>query len=335
MVLIYMFFSPVLLFSEEIKLTPEENGNITVTADGKPFTTFILNSHNKPVLYPLIGPTGFAMTRQYPLEDALPSEKKDHPHQRSCWFAHGDINGLSYWHQEDSQPKKTIPAGHILLQKIVKCEGNTIIAESNWVNTHGEIDMYETRTMEFYANETARWIDFTFVLTSAENSVRFGDTKEGLFGIRVAGVLKTDAKMGGRIINSAGQTNAEAWGKPARWVDYNNCELQTLISGGRNPDVPSSDEKENSTVSPPSVGVAILNHPESYAFPSCYHVRGYGLFAANPFGLRDFYGENSGKDGSSVLKKGESFTFKYRLLLHIGDEKQGQVEQSWKEYSQQ
>ena len=40
----------------DVALTAQEDGSIVVTADGKPFTTFIPNNHNKPILYPLIGP---------------------------------------------------------------------------------------------------------------------------------------------------------------------------------------------------------------------------------------------------------------------------------------
>ncbi len=300
---------PFLAWGDEITLSAQSNGDIVVTADGKPFTTYILNSHNKPVLYPLIGPSGAAMTRQYPIESALPSEAKDHPHQRSVWLAHGDVNGLSYWDQEDSHPGKTIVCGHIVHQSIESCKGNTIVAKSNWVNAKGETDLQETRTMEFYAQEKARWIDFTFVLTAVQPRVKFGDTKEGVFAVRVAGTIKVDAKKGGTIVNSESLTNSNAWGKPASWVDYYG-------------------PVDNKTV-----GIALMNHPGSYGYPTCWHVRGYGLFAANPFGLHDFYGDKSGKNGEVVLKKGESITLKYRLLLHTGDEKQGGVEQSWQEYS--
>ena len=296
----------------DVALTAQEDGSIVVTADGKPFTTFIPNNHNKPILYPLIGPTGAAMTRQYPVEDALPTEKQDHPHQRSCWFAAGDVNGLSYWHQEDSFGKRLVPAGHILPQKVEIVAPNAIAMEANWVDTKGNVDLKESRVMKFYASQDQRWIDFTITLTAEKETVKFGDTKEGLFGVRVAGTIKVDAKLGGKIVSSDGLTNGDAWGKPASWVDYSG---------------PVGEDKHR-------VGIAIMNRPDSFAYPTHWHVREYGLFAANPFGLHDFYGSKSGKNGSVTLKKGESITFQYRILLHDGDEKTGRVEQSWEEYSQ-
>ena len=69
---------------------------------------------------------------------------------------------------------------------------------------------------------------------------------------------------GGQIINSNGLTDTKAWGQAAPWVDYSG-----MVDGQR-------------------LGIAILNHPSSFRFPTHWHVRTYGLFAANPFGLRDF-----------------------------------------------
>ena len=294
----------------DVALTKQEDGSIVVTADGKPFTTFIPNNHNKPILYPLIGPTGAAMTRQYPVEEALPTEKVDHPHQRSCWFAAGDVNRLSYWHQEDSFGKRVVPAGHILPRKVEIASPNSIVMQADWVDTKGAVDLTEDRTMTFYATQDQRWIDFTITLTAQKDSITFGDTKEGLFAVRVAGTIKVDAKQGGKIVSSEGLTNGEAWGKPASWVDYNG---------------PVGEDKRR-------VGIAIMNRPDSFGYPTHWHVREYGLFAANPFGLKDFYGSKSGKNGSVTIKKGESITFQYRILLHDGDEKTGRVEQNWEEY---
>ena len=128
--------------------------------------------------------------------------------------------------------------------------------------------------------------------------------------IRVAGTMKVDAKKGGRIVNSEGQTDGDAWGKPAAWVDYHG------------------------PVDGQTVGVAILNHPGSFRYPSYWHVRTYGLFAANPFGLRDF--KRSGNvDGSHTLAPGESFTLRYRFLFHRGDEKAGKVAEAFAVYSKE
>jgi hypothetical protein len=62
--------------------------------------------------------------------------------------------------------------------------------------------------------------------------------------------------------------------------------------------------------------VAILNHPDSFRYPTTWHVRDYGLFAANPFGWHDFGRKES---GDYTIPAGQSIRFKYRVILHKGE----------------
>jgi hypothetical protein len=289
----------------EFELQKDEQG-VSVMLDGKLFTRYLVKSGAKPILWPIIGPTGKPLTRAYPMEDGGPTEKKDHIHHRSFWFDHGDVNGISFW---DEQGKN----GEILHRRYDRLEAGgekAVIATTNdWVAPDGTRLIEDQRIHTFGADDTARWIDFD-VTVRALQDVTFGDTKEGSFGVRVAGTMKVDSKLGGQIINSEGQTNLEAWGKPAAWVDYHG---------------PVGDEE---------VGIAILNHPSSFRYPTYWHVRTYGLFAANPFGLHDFE-RSKDVDGSHRMKAGDSFQLKYRVLLHKGDEKQGKVAEVFAKYSGQ
>ena len=134
----------------------------------------------------------------------------------------------------------------------------------------------------------------------------FGDTKEGSFGIRLAQPFAEDS--GGRIENSHGNVSeANCWGKQAEWVDFT-----TTIAGK-------------------TVGVAIFNHPRSFRFPTYWHVRGYTLFAANPFGLHDFLKDQS-QDGSYQLKPRESMTLIYRVCIHPGSTKDARIAEHYKGY---
>jgi len=163
--------------------------------------------------------------------------------------------------------------------------------------------------VSFGVDGPTRWIDFDITVRATDKSVRFGDTKEGSFGVRVAGTMKVEAKPGGHIENSEGQTDGGAWGKQAAWVDYYG---------------PVEGE---------TVGIAILNHPDSFRYPSYWHVRTYGLFAANPFGLHHFKGDNK-IDASHTLQPGESFTLNYRVLLHRGDTKQADIAGAFQRYAE-
>ncbi|MAV34050.1 MAG: hypothetical protein CMJ59_01205 [Planctomycetaceae bacterium] len=304
MVLAALMFSGFTVRAAEFAVIKQEDRGVAVTLDGKTFTEYLIKSGHKPVLFPLIGPGGHELTRRYPLQDALETERSDHIHHRSFWFTHGDVNGIDFWGESDK-------SGHILHREFLKVRGGEtalISTRNDWVDTAGVTHCSDVRTLTFGADTVRRWIDFDITITGARE-VKFGDTKEGSFGIRLAGTMKVDAKPGGKIINSEGQTDKGAWGKAAKWVDYVGP-----VDGN-------------------TVGVAILNHPSSFRFPTHWHVRTYGLFAANPFGLHHFYGDNS-VDAGHTLKKGESFSLHYRVLLHHGDTGQGKVAEAYAEYAE-
>jgi hypothetical protein len=114
-------------------------------------------------------------------------------------------------------------------------------------------------------------------------------------------------KPTGHIVNSEGIRDGATWGKRARWVDYHG---------------PVGDR---------IVGVAIFDHPQNPRHPTWWHVRDYGLFAANPFGIHDFERKPPGT-GDMLIPAGQSVTFRYRFYLHPGNEIQGRVAERYQEY---
>ena len=278
---------------------------VTVNLDGELFTEYLTKSGAKPILWPVVGPNGKAITRGFPMRDATEDEKKDHVHHRSFWFTHGAVNDTDFW-LEGRDNGGTIAHREFLTVE----DGDTAVIETknDWIDRHGDVICDDVRKLTFGAEGDTRYIDFDITLTAGDKPVTFGDTKEGSFGVRVAGSMRVEAGNGGTIVNSEGQKDKGAWGKPAAWVDYYG---------------PVDDDV---------VGVAILNHPNSFRYPSHWHVRTYGLFAANVFGMHDFKGDRS-IDGSHTLKPGESMTFNYRVLLHPGDVEEGKVADAFERYS--
>jgi hypothetical protein len=294
--------------SAAAELTVEQTDQgVTVNIDGQLFTEYLIRTGPKPILWPVIGPTGAEMTRAYPMRTEVEGEKQDHPHQRSLWFTHGDVNGVDFWSEN---------AGHgsIVHREFTQVAGapeatiTTITAINDWLGPDGRKHLEDERTLVFNAGDGWRSIDFNITLKATAGPVIFGDTKEGMMGIRVPTVMDVNSDPGGRIVTSEGLTDKEAWGKPAAWVDYHG---------------PVDGE---------TVGVAILNHPSSFRAPTHWHVREYGLFAANPFGLHDFSGSDE-VDGSYTIPDGDSITFRYRFLFHRGDEQSAQVGKAYEAYA--
>jgi hypothetical protein len=289
------------------EITAERSSaGVAVKIGDQPFTNYLIRSGNKPILWPIFGPTGKPMTRAYPMQ-IEPRETHDHPHQRSCWFTHGSVNGIDFWGESGKN------VGTIEHRGFVQVRGGptaTIIARNDWLGPDRHKVCEDQRAVSFGAEGQSRWIDFVIALTATDGPVTFGDTKEGTFGVRVAESMRVEAKPPGHIVNSRGQSGEAAWGRPAEWVDYHGPIDGKLL------------------------GIAIMNHPASFRFPTGWHVRPYGLFAANPFAQRSFHGKGESAEGYT-LAAGQTLSLRYRVLLHRGDEKEGQVAAAFAAYAKQ
>lgn len=279
---------------------------ISVEIKGKPFTRlFIGPETNKPYLHPLRSASGKIVTRLYPMED-VPDESHDHPHHRGLWFSHGDVNGFDFWANETRGGK----FGRIVLDRVNSLtsgkESGTIDATFDWRGPAGDTLLSEHRLMTFYGQPKMRTIDFDITLT-ARKQVKFGDTKEGTFAIRVATPL--EERHGGHIVDSEGrQTEQQVWGKRANWVDYYGK------LGGE------------------PLGIAIFDNPANPRHPTFWHVRAYGLFAANIFGWREFERDPK-KDGSLTLTPGQTLRFRYRVVIHPGNVHSAHIAKLYEEYA--
>ena len=177
----------------------------------------------------------------------------------------------------------------------------------NWLDPKGNKLLSERRTMTFYDGANTRVIDTDIILTAAVKVV-LGDTKEGTFALRVADAM-TEDKGGGLMTNAQGATTMKnIWGKPSPWVDYVG-----KINGE-------------------TIGIAIFDHPSNPKHPTTWHARDYGLFAANPFGEREFYDDKS-RNGSVTVPAGGSLRFRYRVVIHPGDTKSAEIGKLYEEYS--
>lgn len=297
---------------------------IKILIDGALFTKYVTGDTetNKPYFYPVIGPTGKGMTRAYPMEE-VEGEAQDHVHQRSLWFGHQLINDFDTWHEELTlvgrakgdadklaELKKTLGASvhREVLETSAGKDTAVLKVSTNYTDPSGKVAASDIRTFTFRLGPNgARIIDADIVFTAVGEKVVFSDAKDAGLSLRVAHSLSVDAKQGGRIVNSGGATDKDAWGKRADWCDFNG---------------PIDGEK---------VGIAVLNHPSSFRYPTPWHARTYGLLTANPFGLKTVAEET--KDGSVTLKKGETLTMRHRIIFHAGDEKDADIAGAWQRYA--
>jgi hypothetical protein len=291
-------------------ITTEQTGNnIRIDIDGKLFTEY-RSDGRVPCLYPLMSPTGTHLTRQFPFVKDVPGEKPDHPHHTGFWFTHGDVNGKDFWHKEDCKiVTKGIMGKPIITNTVSGGNGSqvTFTVLLAW-EADGKRHLDEQRTYTIVAEGKTRTIDVTSLLGATDQDAVFGDTKEGSFSIRVAPTLRLNGDVAmGHIMNSEGVTDGDAWGKRAKWVAYHGPD-----SAGT-----------------PTV-IAILDHAANLRHPTWWHARDYGLLGANPFGQRAF--EKKG-DGTYTLKKGQTITQRYRLILHQGDLASAKVEDAWAAFS--
>ena len=294
----WLFLALVVPLSAQVKFT-EGRDKISVEIDGRPFTEFFYGPDApKPYLHPLRAASGTTVTRYFPMAK-VEGETSDHPHHRGLWFTHGDVNGIDFWANEPPGDRKNL--GRVVINKIVAAKDGVIAALFDWVGPAGNKMLTESRTMTFYAGQRLRTIDFDITLTAVEK-VKFGDTKEGTFAVRVASGLEvpgrnipTSPPRTGKMIDSEGrESEANVWGKRAPWVDiYGEVEGQ-------------------------KVGIAILDHPTNPHYPTFWHCRAYGLCAANIFGARDFMNDKT-QDASVTLQPGEKMRFRYRVVIHADD----------------
>lgn len=310
--------------NDQQNITFSENSNnkiVEVFANGKPFTTFRWTDDIcKPLLYPVFAATGTEITRGFPLQPKS-GERADHPHQIGMWLTYGNVNGSDFW-GNGSKGLNTFNSNGGKIKHVnneIKNdnagEGILVSAES-WIDSAGVETLNENTEYHFTATGKIRIIDRITILTAVEKEVIFSDTKEGMFAIRVVRQLElptngeiemynTDGTISrvkdtlntgitGNYLSSEGVSGEAVWGTRARWM------------------------KLAGSIGEEKVAVVICDHPKNPNYPTYWHARGYGLFSANPLGVKDF---TKGKEifGLSLAAE-QSVTFRYRVIIFSGDD---------------
>jgi len=295
----------------------ESEKKVEVLIGGKLFTSYCWPDNvYKPILYPVFTSAGIEITRGFPLKPRA-GERNDHIHQVGIWLNYGNVNGYDFW-GNGSTGKKSENGGEVKHLRIDKMKNGTgegvLITSSGWLDPSGKELLAEKTEYHFIAKGSVYFIDRITTLTATGNSVSMKDTKEGMFGIRVARqlelpsnealiLLDADGKPGkekvvtnegvtGNYRSSEGITGEAVWSTRAKWMN-----LYGSIG----------DEK---------ISLIVCDHPKNQSYPTYWHARGYGLFAANPLGWSDF---TKGKEVLNFsIPAGQSVTFRYRVIISSG-----------------
>jgi hypothetical protein len=320
---IAMMALTTVVFAQKVQpvtvLKSANENKVDISIGGKLFTSFLYpDTLEKPVLYPLHAANGTVVTRSFPL-DSREGDPTDHPHHIGLWFNFENLNGLDFWNNSYAIPanKKNL-YGWIRTDRILETKsGNTgvLTYHANWTDQQKDIILEETTRYEFSGNENQRVID-RFTTLKADKDAFFKDAKDGMLGLRLAHELQmpdakdqkftddkgnvtivkggTDHVANGNYVTSAGKTGDDAWSSRGVW-----CKVFGKMGAD-------------------SVSIAIIDHPKNPNYPTFWHARGYGLFAANPLGEKIF--TNGKSEKMLTLKKGESVTFRYRIVINNGNQ---------------
>jgi Family of unknown function (DUF6807) len=271
-------------FADLMTVELEKKQNAVDVKIGKhDFTTLHFDkSQPKPYFSPVLAADGAQVSR--PLENP-----EDHPHHKGIWCSIDEVNDIKFWAEkgkiENQSVELSLAVGIPAKIKLV----------NHWLDEAGKPLLIETTEVSIWVN---RLIAYDIRLAAADKAVTFGDTKEGLFGIRVADSLR--GKSGGKIVNAEGlHGEKECWGQESKWVDYFGDV------GGR------------------TYGVMLIDHPQNFR-KSRFHVRDYGLFTLSPFG-QNAYTNGKLPPNPLVLDPGKSIRLRYGLYIHNGDTEQGNV----------
>ncbi|MBG0860921.1 MAG: PmoA family protein [Bacteroidales bacterium] len=295
----------------------ESEKKVDVFIDGKLITSYCwLENVYKPILYPVFTSAGTEITRGFPLKPRA-GERDDHIHQVGIWLNYGNVNGFDFW-GNGSTGKRSPNGGEVKHLKIDEMKNGAgegiLVTSSSWLDPSGKKLLAEKTEYHFLAKGPVYIIDRITTLTTTNGIVSMKDTKEGMFGIRVARqlelpskealiLLDKDGKPGkekmvtnegvtGNYRSSEGVTGEDVWSTRAGWMD-----LYGTIG----------DEK---------ISLVVCDHPKNQSYPTYWHARGYGLFAANPLGANDF---TKGKEVINFsIPSGQSVTFRYRVIISSG-----------------
>ena len=249
-------------------------GTVDVKLDGRLFGSYVRFGFDKPFFGPVADDAGHVFTRVDP-------DTREHPHQRSVFIGVGDVNGVDCWNETPGHGC----VRNLLVEKMTETAAYaSFTVRNDWTDAEGRSLVSEESTYTVYnQSDACRALDLTVTFRATDGDVTFGPTKEaGPLGIRLRDELRADIGAGQLTNSWGGVGEGECWGHAAAWCDYYG---------------------EPDGIGP--MGVTVFDCETNERFPTAWHIRAYGLFAANNLYFK----------GGLTIRAGESLTYRFRILF--------------------
>jgi hypothetical protein len=213
---------------------------------------------SRPFLFPLVGPSGAALTRMgHP-------NPVGHEHHKSVWFGHESIDGVNFW-TEPVHSDVRIRHQSVVLYHDADDFGGMVAGLVWWAQGRAVLRQQLTVAIEPSASGEFA-LDLQSRFEALDRPVEFGRTNFGFLGVRVAKTLSE--QFGGGSLRNEHDARGEAalFGKTSRWIDYSG------------PSKPGTVE-----------GICFMDHPDNPNHPTAWHVRRDGWMGA-AFNLASSFG---------------------------------------------
>jgi len=229
---------------------------------------------------------------------SLTTESADpYPHHHSLFFACDHVNGGNYW-QGPLDVGQIVSMGPRVGQ--VTERSVEILDTCEWRKPGQPAVMTDQRKFTIViADVGLRIIDADITWTAVQD-VTVTKTNHSLFAVRAAADITP--RGGGTLMNSDGQKGErDTFGKEANWCTFYG--------------------KRQGVAGDVVEGIALMNDPRNPWKPCPWFTRDYGFISPSPF---NFLTE------PWKLAAGKSVELSYRVLLYVGDPREGDVQEIYK-----